>query len=484
MVQCVLYPGAHLFVTSGGKQQSASIIKEKVNEICTLIPAFKREIRWGRGRDQSQESKDYVIYRFKNGSTLDNVAARESSRGQRRHAGVLEECVGIDGDLLQSVIIPIMNVSRRCLDGTVQESEVLNQQQSYITTAGYKNSFPYRKLIALLVRMVIEPEKAIVLGGTYRVPIIAGLLSRTFVDDMKREETFSEDTFQREYESKWSGTVENAFFNGEAFDRCRQLLQPELKFSGRSSAKSYYVLAVDVARKSDLTECLIIKVLPQTQGAALKSIVNIYTMEDTHFEDQAIALKNLFYQYRAKRLVIDANGVGLGLVDYLVKDQEDSLTGNMLPNFGVLNDKDGEYKKYRTDITEFDALYLIKANAPLNSEAYSNLQSQLNSGKVKFLIDERVAKSKLLGTVKGQNMTPEERKDYLRPFTVTGILKEQLLNLREETEGINIILKQANKTIKKDKVSALSYGLYYIREEEENKPKRGSRKFSDFMFLS
>ena len=35
-------------------------------------------------------------------------------------------------------------------------------------------------------------------------------------------------------------------------------------------------------------------------------------------------------------------------------------------------------------------------------------------------------------------------------------------NLREETEGINIILKQANKSIPKDKFSAFEYGLYYI----------------------
>ena len=31
----------------------------------------------------------------------------------------------------------------------------------------------------------------------------------------------------------------------------------------------------------------------------------------------------------------------------------------------------------------------------------------MNSGKVKLLIDERAAKTKLLGTKVGQNMTPE-----------------------------------------------------------------------------
>jgi len=38
-------------------------------------------------------------------------------------------------------------------------------------------------------------------------------------------------------------------------------------------------------------------------------------------------------------------------------------------------------------------------------------------------------------------MTPEKRTEYLKPFTLTSILKEEMMNLREETEGININLK-------------------------------------------
>jgi hypothetical protein len=79
MVRCVLYPGCKLFVTSGGKQQSASIIKEKVQEICNLVPGFNNEI--DRSRGKTIEGKDYCKYIFKNGSYFDNIAARESSRG-------------------------------------------------------------------------------------------------------------------------------------------------------------------------------------------------------------------------------------------------------------------------------------------------------------------------------------------------------------------------------------------------------------------
>ena len=146
MCKCILYPRCKLFVTSGGKEQAAGIVKEKVQEICTLIPAFKREIDWSRG--VTLEGKDYCKYVFKNGSYFDNIAARESSRGKRRHGGLVEECVGVDGTILSEVIIPTMNVSRMCMDGSTHPEEQLNKSQIYVTTAGWKNTFPCVKTLS------------------------------------------------------------------------------------------------------------------------------------------------------------------------------------------------------------------------------------------------------------------------------------------------------------------------------------------------
>ena len=482
MCRCVLYPRSKLFVTSGGKEQAAGIVKEKVTEICTLVPAFDREL--DRRPGKTREGKDYVCYVFKNGSYFDNIAASEKSRGKRRHGGLVEECVGVDGDILSQVIIPTMNVSRLCMDGSTQPDETLNKSQIYVTTAGFKNTFAYDKLIQLLVWMITEPHKAMVMGGTWRIPVLMKLLDKNFLQDLKKDGTFNEASFDREYESKWTGTVADAFFNGEVFDRNRNLQKPETEHSGRSSAQAFYVLSVDVGRKGCDSVVCVFKVTPQSMGAAYKSLVNIYTFSDEHFEDQAIRIKKLFYKYKARRVVIDANGLGIGLVDYMIKSQTDPDTGDIFPDFGVYNDDELYYKKYKTQITEQDAMYLIKANAPINTEAHANAQAQLSSGKVKFLIDERVAKTKLLGTKVGQSMTPEQRAEYLKPFTLTSILKEEMMNLREENEGVNIILKQANKGIRKDKFSAFEYGLYYIKQEEDSKRKKKRGKISDFMFMN
>lgn len=482
MIRCILYPGAKLFSSAGGKSQAASILKEKVDELCKLVPALERELDLRPGK--TRQSKDYCIYMFKNGSYFDNLTASEKTRGQRRHAGVLEECASMDGKILQEVLIPTMSISRKALDGTKVKDEALNKGELYITTAGQKASFAYQKLISVLVKMITEPKTAFIIGGTYKILVLLGHYDKSFVQDQKKDETFNEAAFGREYESRWSGTVEDAFFNGDAFDRSRQLETAETEYSGRSSIQSYYVVSVDVGRRGCDSVATVIKVVPQAMGESYKSLVNIKTFSDEHFEDQAIKIKQLYYKYKARRVIIDGNGLGIGLIDYMIKQQIDSATGDIYPPFGVYNDDEGYYKKYRTPNTEQEAMFIVKANAPLNTEAHSNVQAQLNSGKLKFLIEERVAKAKLLDTKIGQNMTPEQRNERLMPFKLTDILRDEMLNLREENEGINIILKQANKRVKKDKFSAFEYGLYYIKLEEAKKKKKKRFEAKDWCFLN
>lgn len=481
MLRCVLYPGSHLFVTTGGKEQAAGIAREKAEEICKLIPGMRNEIDWSRGATKA--SKNMVEYIFKNGSKLDIMAAQQSSRGKRATGGLMEECILIDQTLLNEVIIPTMNVDRRLSDGSRQEDEVINKSQIYVTTAGWKNSFAYEKLIQILIQQITEPGQAIVLGGTWRVPVMEKLLRKSFIEELKLDGTYNDASFAREYESEWSGDAENAFFSAERFDKHRVLLQPEYEFSGRSSKSAYYILGIDVGRKGCTTEVCVFKVTPQAQGTSLKTLVNLYTWDEEHFEAQAINIKRLYYKYKCRTAVIDANGLGIGLVDFMVKDQIDPETGELLPNFGVENDDEGFYKKFKTADTEPDAMYLIKANAPINTEAHTYVQTQLSSGKIKFLIDENQAKVKLMSTKLGQNMDNDKRAEYLKPFTLTTILREQMLNLVEENEGVNIILKQASRSIKKDKFSAFEYGLYYIKQDEDRKKKRKKRNIADMMFF-
>lgn len=149
-----------------------------------------------------------------------------------------------------------------------------------------------------------------------------------------------------------------------------------------------------------------------------------------------------------------------------------------------MNDDDNHYKNMKTENTIYEAMYIMKANVGLNSEMYSYTQSEINAGRVLFLIDETTAKNKLMSQAQGKKMSQSQRADYLMPFVQTSILKEQMANLITDNEGANIILKQNSKKIKKDKFSALIYGLYYCKLQEDRSKKVKKRNIKDFMFYN
>lgn len=379
----------------------------------------------------------------------------------------------------------MMNVSRRAANGSVDPNDRMNKSQIYITSAGFRDHFSYHKQIQLLVWQIVRPEVAFVMGGSWRTPVYMGLLDRGFVNDLKADGTFNEISFNREYESIWAGTSAEAFFNGDLYDRLRVLNDPEFAKSGRGNGQHYYVFGVDVGRNGCQTVITVIKVNPQPNGVGIKSIVNMVTIDSEHFGVQALELKRQYMNYLPKYVAVDANGLGKGLMDYLVMPSEDKNTGESFPAFGVVNDDKKQYKNidHGGNVIR-DVIWAIIANPEINSEGYTNIVSQMGSGKLRFLIEERIAKGKLLETKRGQALSPEQRVDELRPYVLTTILKEELLNLMEsKTESKSFKLTQINKSIPKDKVSALMYGLYVIKqiEDDDRKRKRGSVK--DMMFF-
>ena len=213
MIKSILYPGLHSFTVAPGKEQSAAILSEKITEICKLIPALTKEVFWDtRGRlETTRMTKDSVIYSFKNGSKIENIVAGEKTRGKRFHSGNMEEAAKLDQDMLQQVVIPTLNVPRT-VNGVVDPHEVVNQSQCYITSAGFKNTFAYDKLIETVCQCIARPRDAFVLGGDFRVPVRFGAFQKTFLRDLKADGTFNIETFDREYKVKlYSLNTENCW---------------------------------------------------------------------------------------------------------------------------------------------------------------------------------------------------------------------------------------------------------------------------------
>jgi hypothetical protein len=70
-----------------------------------------------------------------------------------------------------------------------------------MTSAGSKSSFSYDKLIDMLENSIITPDQSFVMGCDYRVPVMHGLLDRTYVNELKMSPSYNEEAFSREYMS-------------------------------------------------------------------------------------------------------------------------------------------------------------------------------------------------------------------------------------------------------------------------------------------
>ncbi len=476
-LQCVFIPGTKRFICAPNKNQSAQIAKEKLVEIYDKFPLLRKEVIGGDiSETPGNFGKDYVTIKFRNGSQFDVVGALDSQRGGRRHGGLIDEIRDHDEVALNEIVLPLMNVSRRLPDNTVNEKEV-NQQIIAMTSAGIKNSFAYDKLIDMFESAIIDPKSSFVFGCDYRVPVLHGLLDKTFINKLKMSPSYNEESFAREYMSIWSGSSNESWFNYDKLSKYRKIKNPETHFLNRPNSTQFYILSVDVGRLNDQTVVCVFRV-NVVQGKYLATLVNLYvlgrTAETKPFSVQAADLKEIIQRFNPREVVIDTNGLGVGLGDEMVRQQV-GKNGELLPAYGFINDENYKKTQPRDAIC---ILYGIKANGPLNSQIHGNAYSRLTGGKVRFLIKEQEAKSALLSTKAGQKMSVEQRVQRLMPHEMTTKLFEEMANLRLKRAGasLDIVLEQINSRYPKDKYSAFAYGLWRIKELEEEEYKKSKRR--------
>lgn len=275
--------------------------------------------------------------------------------------------------------------------------------------------------------------------------------------------------------SIWSGSNDESWFDYERLQKYRVLKNPEKHANFRGSNSQFYLLSVDVGRFHDQTVCTVYRV-NINNNRYIASIVNIFvlglTAEKKTMREQAIAIKQLIFDFKPKEVVIDTNGVGAGLADEMILEQE--VDGIVYPSYGFINDEN--YKKIQPS-NSIKILYGMKANATLKPQIHKNVFTRINAGKVRFLIREQEAKTMLLETQLGKKMSPQKRAQRLLPHDMTTKLFEEILNLRlkKNTSSLDIVLEQINKRYPDDKYMSFAYGLWRIKELEEENTKKVKR---------
>lgn len=377
--------------------------------------------------------------------------------------------------MIAEVVLPQMNVSRRMANGLVNPYEKINTQVIYATSAGVKSSFAYEALLDTFERAIIAPKTSFCIGLDYRIPVMHGLIDRHYVQQLKMSPSYNEQTFASEYMGVWQGGSEESWFNFEKLSKYRKIKNPEWKQKFKEDSSTFYLISVDVGRLGDQTVVSVFRVNIR-DNRYYSTLVYIEVLgrqaETKTFTQQAVDLKHIIARFNPREVVIDTNGLGVGLGDEMIKVQYDE-NGEEMPAYGFFNDDN--YKKIQPKDAP-QILYSMKANGPLNSKIHSNAYTRLNSGMVRFLIPEQEARSALLSTKIGQKMTFEQRVKRLLPHEMTTKLFEEMANLRVKRAGVDIVLEQINSRFPKDKYSSFAYGLWRIKELEEEAFKKQTRR--------
>lgn len=488
-ITSMLVPRHNSFVTAGTKSQAAQIAKEKViKDLWVKFPLLKNEMQKRGNKEAYVEGTDYAEFRFTSGSIFDVVGGHP--RGMRRHEGIFEEVIEQDPVVINEEIIPLMNAPRTNCRGEINPYEP-QAQKNYITTAGYSGTFAYEKNLETLCYTVIDPEHYMILGGSYIIPLMHGRLEEQTIKEILSSPTFDKDSMEREYMSKWSGSVAGVAFSPSLITSLRTIVNAEQKPS-KLEEEEFYVISADMAKDGSAdTAVIIFKVKPKEYMFNFKAI-SLFTINSTDYEIVANELKKTIIRYNAKLFIYDANGIGAALRDWINKPTMDKNSGIPLPGFGIINPPESSKK----DLINYNNLeticYEIKSGGTEGERIHKVFFSRMSNGSVRFLIKKSEALAKLQRNKNFLIASTAAKRKKLEPYQFMDLMEEELKNLIVTDTGDNIRstmkVERRNKKIQKDFFSAAEYGVYathiYLETAYYNKKRRKKSGLSRAVFLN
>ena len=467
-IVAILNPNITLSVTAQTRENAAALLQDKTNEILTHYPLLENEIEYKRF------SKNDAIIKLKNGATITNLANAQTSKGRRRHRIKIEESALLNNALFEDALAPIVEVPRTTSGSlALVDPEEMNFQIHFFTTSGYRGSDEFARSVRM-VNGMRNLTGDIVLGSSWRLPCYYGRgSSKTQI--LKKKRNSNPIFFAQNYEQKWVGCADNALVDVNKLMATRTLEEPILE--AQRETDEYYI-GVDVARSENTNNnqsaIVVIKVIrnPVNKRVAELQVVNVLGVTNKmNFKNQACMIKKLKNQYHAKMVIVDGNGLGSGLVDQLLLDSYDEITGNYIGCFDTIN-TDNKPENPNAEKCLFD----MKAQG-YQTKVVSYFINAVDSGMLKMLIRKQE-----------QDFTDKEREFYDRnvlPFVNTELLFMEIANLKLKVmSGNNLTVEKVVKKIDKDKFSALSYCIFYILEFTNQERIRPSFDLSALASLS
>lgn len=501
VVQCILYPGTKICIASGTRGQALNVLEKILLELKPNSPELAAEINEKESKINGTDAK--IL--FYNTSFIKVVTASDSARGNRATLLLLDEFRLISKDVIDTILRKFLTQRRmpnyNALSREEKKAEYAKEKNKimYLSSAYFSDHWSYNKCIDTFKAMMDDKKKQLVCGLPYQLSIAEGLLDPDLVEDEMAESDFSEIKMSMEFEALWWGAGIDSFFEYNSISKNRKIKYPMYpnhlagKLGGNVNVKipvkkvgEIRILSADIAlmsskkRNNDASAIFINQMMPTKAGRYVSNIVYADTYEGMRTDDQALIIRRMFDEYQCDYLVLDTNGVGLGLYDLLTKDILDPDTGEVYPAISCCNDP---VMADRCSNRSADkVIWSIKANAALNSECAFLLREGFKSGKIRLLANEYDGEDILAG-IKGYNsLNPPEKTKLLMPYIHTTLLIDEMVKLQhEEVNGkVRLYERSGNR---KDRYSSLSYSFYVANQLEQKMSRKRSKTVTSEQFI-
>ena len=199
--------------------------------------------------------------------------------------------------------------------------------------------------------------------------------------------------------------------------------------------------------------------------------------ESISSENLAIRLKQLYYDFEADYVVMDANGNGLGVFDACTTVLTDKDRDIEYPAWACINDDE---TNDRTKTKGIKCVYTVKANAAFNHEIAVSLKNVIESGKLRLPMNDIQKREELQEDKEYRKLPAEEQIKVLYPYVQATALVNELVNL-EYTVRTGYIKIYEVGTTTKDRYSSIAYCNYYANELEKELKEEASNNYAYFM---
>lgn len=492
VTRAILYPGSKIVIASGTRGQAINVLQKIMLELKPMSPALAFEIN---DKDTKINGTEAQIV-FKNSSFIKVVTSGESARSNRANILIIDEFRLVPKDTVDTILSKFLTNNRMPEYSELSKEEkykAIEKERNktlYLSSAYFSDTWAYDKCVSLFKLMQDDTKHAFVCGFPYQLAIKEGLLSAESVADQMAESDFSEVKWSMEMEALWFGSAEDGWFDFNTIARNCKIKYPMLpnnlsaKLSHNTELKikdkrpdEIRILSADIAlmssrkHKNDATSIFVNQMLPTKAGRFTSNIVYGETLEGVHTEDQAKMIRILFDEYQCDYLVIDAQGVGGGIVDTLMRDINDSETGELYPALSCYNDP--EMASRCSSVNAPKVIWAIKASAQFNSDCAYRLREGFSSGRVRLLLTEYDGDAALKEIRGFDSMSQELKMKFEQPYYNTSLLINELVKLQyEEVNGRVKVYERSN--MRKDRYSSLAYNYYVAREIENKLNKRNS----------